>query len=83
MAASPNIYFTENSRWVLLKFARYIEGFFHTVNPLLSPTGGPFISGGRLNRDGGLNIFNLETTMVSVLHKELEYKVKKLKNKKF
>ena len=30
---------------------------------------------------GGL--FNLETTMVSVLHKELEYKVEKFKNKKF
>ena len=30
---------------------------------------------------GGL--FNLETTMVSVLHKELEYKVEKFKYKKF
>ena len=29
---------------------------------------------------GGL--FNLEKTVVSVLHKELEYKVEKLKNKK-
>ena len=29
---------------------------------------------------GGL--FNLEMTMVSVLHKELEYKVETLKNKK-
>ena len=28
-------------------------------------------------------LFNLETTMVSVLHKELEYKVEKLKYKKF
>ena len=28
-------------------------------------------------------VFNLETTMVSVLHKELEYKVEKLKYKKF
>ena len=36
-----------------------------------------------LNRDGGLNIFNLETMMVSVLHKELEYKVEKLKHRKF
>ena len=64
---------------------RYIEVFSHTVNPLLSPTGGLsyFGGGGRLNRDGGLNIFNLETTMVSVLHKEQEYKVKKLKNNKF
>ena len=32
------------------------------------------------NRDGGL--FNLETTMLSVLHKELEYKVEKLKYEK-
>ena len=31
-----------------------------------------------LRRGGGL--FNLETTMVSVLHKKLEYKVKKLKH---
>ena len=28
------------------------------------------------------NLFNLETTMVSVHHKELEYKVEKLKYKK-
>ena len=32
---------------------------------------------------GGGGLFNLETTMVSVLHKELEYKVEKLKYKKF
>ena len=73
---------------------RYIEVFFHTVNPLLSPPpgggGGLFISkpfeGEELNRDGALNtlnIFNLETTMVSVLHKELEYKVQKLTYRKF
>ena len=38
---------------------------------------------GRLNRDGGGgSLFHLEKTMVSVLHKELEYKVEKLKNKK-
>ena len=30
----------------------------------------------------GVGFFNLEKTMVSVLHKELEYKVEKLKNKK-
>ena len=71
---------------------RYNEVFFHTVNPLLSPPppppgGGLFISkpfeGEELNRDGALNIFNLETTMLSVLHKELEYKVEKLTYKKF
>ena len=43
---------------------------------------------GRLNRDGreGLfqrrGLFNLEKMMVLVLHKELEYKVEKLKYKK-
>ena len=31
---------------------------------------------------GGGGLFNLEKTMVSVLHKELEYKVEKPKNKK-
>ena len=31
---------------------------------------------------GGGGVFNLEKTMVSVLHKELKYKVEKLKNKK-
>ena len=47
-----------------------------TVKPLLSP----FEEG--LTEMGGL--FNLEITMVSVLHKELEYKdiVEKLKYKK-
>ena len=41
-----------------------------------------------LNRDGGLEgerggLFNLEKTMVSVLHRELEYKAEEtLKNKK-
>ena len=48
----------------------------------------PVVGGGGwgLNRDGGLfekrNLFNLETTMVSVRHKELECKVEKLKYKK-
>ena len=44
--------------------------------------------GGGVNTDGGLfekggGLFNLETTMVSVLYKELENKVEKLKYKKF
>ena len=39
-----------------------------TVNSLLSPHGG---------------LFTLEKTMASVLHKELEYKVEKLKYKMF
>ena len=56
------------------------------------PPGGLFISsqfeggGGGGNRDGGLilegSLFNLQNTMVSVLHRELEYKVEKLKYKK-
>ena len=40
-----------------------------------------FLRGGGLIWEGG--IFNLETTMVSVLQKRLEYKVEKLKYKKF
>ena len=59
-----------------------------TVNPLFSVHGGLIYfkptwggGGGRgLHTDGGL--FNLEKTMVSVLHKELEYKLGKLKYKK-
>ena len=39
--------------------------------------GGLIEMGGLFERGGSL--FNLETTMVSVLHKELEYKVEKLK----
>ena len=53
----------------------------HTVNPLLSPP--PLFISSPSERGGGLietrGLFNLEKTMVSVLHKELEYKVKKLK----
>ena len=55
----------------------------HTVNPLLSPPViyfKPIWEGGGLIETRGL--FNLEKTMVSVLHKELEYKVKKLKYRK-
>ena len=40
----------------------------------------PFEGGGALTETGGL--FNLEQTMISVPHKELEYKVEKLKYKK-
>ena len=58
----------------------------HTANPLISPRGAYLFQahlegGGGLIETGGL--FNLETTMVSVLHKELEYKVENLKYKKF
>ena len=62
-----------------------------TINPLLSPPGGLFISspfeGGLTIEKGGLfergGLFNLKTTMVSVFHKELDRKVEKLKYKKF
>ena len=60
-----------------------VAQFARTINPLLSPPS-PFEGGGG---GGGLftweGLFNLETTMVSVLHKELEYKVETLKYKKF
>ena len=39
------------------------------------------LRGGGLNRDRG-GLFNLEKTMVSVLHNKLEYKVEMLKYKK-
>ena len=53
-----------------------------TVNSLLSPHGGLFISSPfEVGVGGGL--FTLEKTMASVLHKELEYKVEKLKYKMF
>ena len=63
----------------------------YTVNPLLSPPspgaylfqahlrGSLIETGGIFKREG---LFNLEKTTVSVLHKELEYKVEKLKYKK-
>jgi len=42
--------------------------------------GGEAVGGGGLIETGGL--FNLAKKMVSVLHRELEYKVEKLKYKK-
>ena len=62
----------------------------------IKPPGGVYLfqaylraGGGVLNRDGGAylrgggGLFNLETAMVSVLQKGLEYKVERLKYKKF
>ena len=43
--------------------------------------GGDLIETGAFLRGGGF--FNLEMTMVSVLHEELAHKVEKLKYKKF
>ena len=53
--------------------------YWDTLNPLLSPLGGFFILNPfEVGEEGGLietgGLFDLETTMVSVLHKELEYK---------
>ena len=52
----------------------------------IKPSGGAYLFQAHFrgfNRDGRLiwerGLFNLEKTMVSVLHKELEYKVDKLK----
>ena len=68
-------------KWRLLLTS--VNPLFRSIKP---PPEGLFISSpfeevGDLIETGGL-IFNLEKTMVSVLHKELEYKVQKLKNKK-
>ena len=57
----------------------------YILNPILSPLGGLFISNtieGELKRDGGAYLIYIAKTMVSVLHKELSYKVEKLKFKK-
>ena len=58
----------------------FCENTVDTVNPLLSLEGGggAYLFQSHL-REG---LFNLEKTLVSVLHKELEYKVEKLKYKK-
>jgi len=55
-----------------------------TINPVFISS--PFDGVGGLIETGGLFeravLINLEKTLVSILHKELEYKVEKLKNKK-
>ena len=55
----------------ILQLGQVLKDHFDTVNPLLSPQWG-----------GGGCLFNLSEAMVTVLHKELECKVEKLKNKK-
>ena len=54
----------------ILQLGQVSKDHFDTVNPLLSP------------QWGGGCLFNLSEAMVTVLHKELECKVEKLKNKK-
>ena len=51
-------------------------------NSSIKPPGGLFISS-PFEGWGGGGLFNFELTRVSVLHKELEYKVEKLKYKTF
>ena len=57
-----------------------------TVNPPLRPPPPPhweaYLFHAHLRAGGGGGLFNLEKMMVSVLHKELEYKVENLKYKK-
>ena len=78
------------------RYKGWIKKILYHKSPIKLPGGGggaylfqAHLRGGGgwgLNRDGGLferrNLFNLETTMVSVRHKELECKVEKLKYKK-
>ena len=54
----------------------------NTVSPLESPRVAFLIFQAHLREGGGGGLFNLEKTMVLVLHKELEHKVEKLKYKK-
>ena len=55
----------------------------YTVTPLLNGGGGLIISNTfEMGLIGTGGLFNLAKTMVSVVHKEEEYKVKKLKCKK-
>ena len=62
-----------------------------TVNPLLNPLGAylfqAHLRGGLIETEGlfkrGGDLFNLEKTMVSVLHRELKYGEEKLKYKTF
>ena len=71
--------FYPNFPWVSL-FSQGTSGQDGNVNPLLSPPGGLLIQ--TYLRGGGLfvseGLFNLAYSMVSVLHKELEYKVENL-----
>ena len=70
----------------LLQFAESRE---YTVNHLLNPRGAYLFQihfkGGLTETRGAFErgyLFNLAKTMVLILHKELEYKVEKLKYKK-
>ena len=63
-----------------------MQWILNTVNLLLSPRGAYSFQAHLIGGEGLTEtkaLFNLETAMVSVLHKELEYIVEKLKYKKF
>ena len=73
----------KKSFWVSI-FGSGLDGCNHQMtyrNSLLSfPPGGTYLFQPHLRRGGDL--FNLAKAMVSLLHKELEYKVEKHKYKK-
>ena len=62
-----------------------ITPYSYRKSSISTPPGGLFIwgvGGGGLTLYSREGLFNSEKTMVSVLHKEVEYKVEKLKYKK-
>ena len=72
LGSSPLIDATSGLSSLLVLFSGWKSS---TVNPLLSPPEGLLISNtfeGDLIETGGLHVFNLANTMVSVLHKERE-----------
>ena len=66
-------------RNVVTVYFTVLPAKFNTVKPLLSPLGGLFVSS---PFERGEGLINWEKMMVSVLPKEVEYKVEKLKYKK-
>ena len=83
----------KNQSWSSEFNTDQLKNIRNTVNPHISPLGGllfyfkPIWGEGLIETKGlfeiGGGVFNLKMTIVSVLFKELEYKVKKLKYTKF
>ena len=72
LGSSPPVNATSGLSSLLVLFSGQKS---HTINPLLSPPKGLLISNTfeeDLIETGGLHVFNLANTMVSVLHKEQE-----------
>ena len=74
--------FYPNFLWVVSLFSPGTSGQDSTVNPLLSPPGGLLFQtylrgGGEVLFVSGV-LFHLANTMVSLLHKKLQHKVKNL-----